>query len=700
MTYRIQFKKTLLGFAAALLLLPCDTVAQSTLSQNQDGFNGETMDGFMNTDPDKDSTVVERTVSHDYSQFVINTNTGLPEDIQPDTLHHSFHNAHLTEGYFGTYSHLGNMGSPRLSRLYFEREESKDFIFDLPYDYWIKDAADFRFTDAKSPHVSIDYYKGGNKRTGEEHIKGYFAANFNKRSGIGFDLDYLLGRGRYTNQSTSMFDARLYTYYRGDIYQMYVSVNRDNIKVAENGGIQDTRYIKSPEAMAEGRKQYSPEDIPFRIYDNWNNIKRTQGLFNQELSLKKTTHSTDSIGDTVYTFTRVAELGKAAHTLEVGQLQRRYIYYQIPRGFYSKSYLKNDSLDLMKNFYVSNTLSMSLLEGSTKWAIAGLSAFAKYEFRSFVMPDTMSTSAGKGEYMRRYNEGDFSVGGQLEKAQGDNLTFRAGIETVLLGASIGDFSLSGQMELKYPIWGREAKIGAYADMSAKESPFYYSNLHSTYAWWDGDFKKEFRTRFGGYIDLEMTGTRFQLDVENVANYVYLKNIGGSYLNEDSVRQPTYSIKGAQHNGSIQILSATLQQNFKLGPLHWDNHITYQLSGNKEIIPLPDLNIFSDLYFKFIYYKRLHMEVGVNALYFTRYKAPGYCPAVGAFHLQSDSHVQEVGGYPLLSGYVNCMLRGVRFYIMYYHFNDGLMSNRDSFIVPGYPANPGMVKFGLSWTFFD
>lgn len=700
MTYRIQFKKTLLGFAAALLLLPCDTVAQSTLSQNQDGFNGETMDGFMNTDPDKDSTVVERTVSHDYSQFVINTNTGLPEDIQPDTLHHSFHNAHLTEGYFGTYSHLGNMGSPRLSRLYFEREESKDFIFDLPYDYWIKDAADFRFTDAKSPHVSIDYYKGGNKRTGEEHIKGYFAANFNKRSGIGFDLDYLLGRGRYTNQSTSMFDARLYTYYRGDIYQMYVSVNRDNIKVAENGGIQDTRYIKSPEAMAEGRKQYSPEDIPFRIYDNWNNIKRTQGLFNQELSLKKTTHSTDSIGDTVYTFTRVAELGKAAHTLEVGQLQRRYIYYQIPRGFYSKSYLKNDSLDLMKNFYVSNTLSLSLLEGSTKWAIAGLSAFARYEFRSFVMPDTMSTSAGKGEYMHRYNEGDFSVGGQLEKAQGDNLTFRAGIETVLLGASIGDFSLSGQMELKYPIWGREAKIGAYADMSAKESPFYYSNLHSTYAWWDGDFKKEFRTRFGGYIDLEMTGTRFQLDVENVANYVYLKNIGGSYLNEDSVRQPTYSIKGAQHNGSIQILSATLQQNFKLGPLHWDNHITYQLSGNKEIIPLPDLNIFSDLYFKFIYYKRLHMEVGVNALYFTRYKAPGYCPAVGAFHLQSDSHVQEVGGYPLLSGYVNCMLRGVRFYIMYYHFNDGLMSNRDSFIVPGYPANPGMVKFGLSWTFFD
>ena len=701
MPNRIQLIRSFLRFAAAtaLLLLPNDLWAQSTLSQNQDGFNGETMDGFMNMDPDKDSTVVERTVSQDYYQFTINTNTGLPDIILPDTLHHSFHNVHLTEGMFGTYSHLGNMGSPRLSRLYFERKRPEDFTFDAPYDYWVKDAADFRFTDAKSPHVTIDYYKGGNKRTGEEHIKGYYAANFNRKVGIGFDLDYQLGRGRYTNQATSMFDARLYTYYRGDIYQLYVTTNRDNIKVAENGGIHNKLYVTNPEAMAEGRKQYSPEDIPFRLYSNWNNIKRTQGLINQELSIRRTTHRTDSIGDTVYTFSHVVELGKASHTLEIGQLQRKYIHYQIPDGYYSKSFLKDDSLDIMKNFYVTNTVSLSLLEGSTKWAIAGLSAFARYEFKHYTMPDSLS---GSGEIESHYNEGNFSVGGQLEKAQGDNLTFRAAIETVIIGSNIGDSELSGEMELKYPIFGKEARIGAFADMSAKESPFFYSKHHSTYAWWDNDFKKEFRTHFGGFIDLDMTGTRFQLDVENVANYVYLKNVGGTYITNDAtpVTQPSYSITAAQYNGSIQILSATLQQNFKLGPLHWDNHVTYQLSGNKKIIPLPDLNVFSDLYFKFIYYKRLHMEVGANALFFTRYAAPGYCPAVGAYHLQSDSFVQEVGGYPLMTGYVNCSLRGVRFYVMYYHFNDGLLSNRDSFIVPGYPANPGMFKFGLSWTFYD
>ena len=96
------------------------------------------MDGFMNTEAVKDSTVVERTVSRDYYQWTIDPNTGLPVIVEPDTVQHSFQNVHLTEGMYGTYSHLGNMGSPRLSRLYFEREPITNFMFDTPYDFWIK----------------------------------------------------------------------------------------------------------------------------------------------------------------------------------------------------------------------------------------------------------------------------------------------------------------------------------------------------------------------------------------------------------------------------------------------------------------------------------------------------------------------------------------------------------------------------------
>ena len=159
--------------------------AQSTVSQNQDGFHGATMDGFLTSDPGKDSTVVERDVSKDYNQWIIDRNTGLVVTLPLDTVMHYFESEHLTEGYTGRYSYLGNMGSPRLSRIYFDRTEKNDFIFEQPYSYYVKDASEFRFTDTKTPHLNLSYFKGGNKTTGEERIKGYFAANFNKKLGIG-----------------------------------------------------------------------------------------------------------------------------------------------------------------------------------------------------------------------------------------------------------------------------------------------------------------------------------------------------------------------------------------------------------------------------------------------------------------------------------------------------------------------------------
>ena len=684
----------------SLALMACGhfvSYAQSTLSQNQDGFNGERMDGFMDSGPDADTTVIEREVSKDYWQWTIDPVTALPVRIEPDTLHHAFQYVHLTEGMKGTYSHLGNMGSPRQSRLFFERGEIEDFMFDAPYDFWVKTPYDFRFTDAKSPHLSLDYYKGGDKRTGEEHLKGYFVANFNRKSGIGLNMDYQLGRGRYLNQSTSMFDTRLYTYWRGDRYTMYLSGNRDNMKITENGGLFDERYITSPEAMAEGRKQYSPEDIYTRLSDNWNNIKHSQLLFNQSIDISYKFSRTDSIGDTVLTYNGRKQLGKLAHNLEVGHLKRRYLSYNVPDGFYERAFVRPDSLDPAEEFYVSNTLSLSLAEGSTKWAIAGLTGYLRHEYRSFHMPDTLSNG---NEYYKHENEFDLFAGGKLEKAKGDFLHFGASFETAIAGASLGDFSLDGSIALVSKLFGKPASIGASASVSATSAPYFMESFHSTYAWWDNDFDKEIRSGIQAFAEIEATGTRIQVDVVNIGNYIYLENKGGMFVNTDSVLQPTYAVSSSQHDGQIQVLSATASQNFRLGPLHWDNSITWQKSSNSRIIPLPELNIFSDLYVKFLYYKRLNMEIGVNCTYFTKYDAPSYCPAAGMYHLQNSDFCRSVGGYPLLTGYANCSLRGVRFYVMYYHANYGIMKNSDCFILPGYPANPGMLKFGLSWTFFD
>ena len=34
-------------------------------------------------------------------------------------------------------------------------------------------------------------------------------------------MDYVYGRGRYSNQATSLFDTRCYLYFRSDIYSVH-----------------------------------------------------------------------------------------------------------------------------------------------------------------------------------------------------------------------------------------------------------------------------------------------------------------------------------------------------------------------------------------------------------------------------------------------------------------------------------------------
>ena len=43
--------------------------------------------------------------------------------IPADTAFHHFQNSNLTEGLTGHYNYLANMGSPRMSRIFFDRRD-------------------------------------------------------------------------------------------------------------------------------------------------------------------------------------------------------------------------------------------------------------------------------------------------------------------------------------------------------------------------------------------------------------------------------------------------------------------------------------------------------------------------------------------------------------------------------------------------
>ena len=66
-------------------------------------------------------------------------------------------------------------------------------------------------------------------------------------------------------------------------------------------------------------------------------------------------------------------------------------------------------------------------------------------------------------------------------------------------------------------------------------------------------------------------------------------------------------------------------------------------------------------------KVLSVQLGADVRYFTKYNAPAYMPAIQNFYLQPEEGKVEIGGYP---------------------------------IVNVYAINPRVLKFGLSWNFYD
>ena len=135
-------------------------------------------------------------------------------------------------------------------------------------------------------------------------------------------------------------------------------------------------------------------------------------------------------------------------------------------------------------------------------------------------------------------------------------------------------------------------------------------------------------------------------------------------------------------------------------MNWENVITYQKTNNKEVLPLPDWNIFSNLYLKFKIAKVLGVELGANVTYFSKYYAPDFCPGINQFAVQlNEASKVELGGYPFVDVYANMKLKGVRFFLMMNNVING-GANHMKFLTPHYPTNGSVIHFGVSWPFFN
>lgn len=673
---------------------------QGTFAQRQLSELESNSDMRMDSRPDSLSHNDKNSiVPCDIRAWTIDEKFGNILETNVDTLPHLFQNSNHPEGIYGNYNTLGNVGSPRISRVFMLRKPMSKFIFTDPFDMFFVDTEQFRFYNTKSPYMNITYNWCGEKTTGDDHVKVTYTQNAGKKINFGGIFDYIYGQGYYDNQSTAFMNASAWGSYLGEKYDCHFIYQHNFMKMGENGGITDEGYITNPESM---QGNYGSSDIPTNLSSTWNRQEHDIVFFNHHYNIGY--HKTIEI-DSTTTKEEFVPVSRVFHTLKLMKLARNYRAYAETPNYHSFTYLPSDTTnDKTKNIYMKNLVGLSLCEGFNKWAVFGIDAYIGYEYNNYTLPDSISNG---GMYVptarlstTKTAEHSILLGGQIIRSQGNFINYNVNAELTIGGdeGNIGQFDINGHGEANIPILGDTALIAVDAYIKNTRPSYYLRHFHSKHAWWDNDgLGKEFRQRIEGTMTIPHTKTKLSVGFENIEDFCYFQNTG-AILNEGTESQIiTNNISVLQAPNTIQVFSVNLRQDFVFGILNFENNFTYQTTSDKDILPLPSISTYHNLYLKFKIAKVLNTEFGADVKYFSKYYAPDYSPVLGQFMNQHEAKKVEIGNYPIVSAYANFLLKRARFYVQYYHANQG---TGRYFWAPGYPMNPSGIHFGLSWNFYD
>ena len=748
-----------------------------SFAQFDDNYNQIDAEGNMtsrNKTNRKDTLKNEKEIPEGIKVWTIDSRFGDRKAAVPDTLSHMFMNTVFTTGLRGEYNTTGNLGAPRINRIFTDRKNEGQFIFTQPFDFFITPIGQFHFTNTLSPFTNITYNTAGNRLNGEDHLITKFGVNAGKKLGVGFKFDYLYGRGYYQDQSTAHFNYTMYGSYIGDHYQAHLLLSTNHQKVTENGGITNDNYIIHPESYSD---KYTTSEIPTVLSQNWNRNDNQHIFFTHRYNLgfsrkvpmtadeikakkfamaskkdnesskqeketsrnnkkdepiegrpdnakimgtepdgqKKTNdrlaldkHTADSLlsieskkqADSMWMKKEFVPVTSFIHTIQFDNYRRIYQAYNTPSNYYANNYnvqeyLSGDSIyDKTRYYSLKNTFALSLLEGFNKWAKAGLKAFITSDLRHFTLPNATGIDS--------YNEHNLSIGAQLSKTQGKLLHYDAIAETWLTGSDAGQMKLDMNADLNFKLFGDTLTLSANGFLYRLNPTFYYRHFHSRHAWWDNNnLSKIIHSRIQGILNYQKTRTTLRVEIDEIKNYTYF----ASSYNTVNDNRVNHAIIVKQNNGLIHLLTASISQDFTFGPINWENMITYQNSSNKTVLPVPALNIYSNLYLRFKIAHVLRCDFGADVRYFTKYYAPDYVPILGQYAIQTNTDTNgndnriEIGNYPVANVYANFHLKHTRFFIMLSHFNAGT-GRKNYFFTPHYPLNQSILRFGLSWNFFN
>lgn len=611
-----------------------------------------------------------------------------------DTALYNYQRIAIPSMYSDAMATTGNLGGEALNMIYFQRKPETPFFFDRSLSIWLPSLSSQKFYNVYTPMTLLAYNFAGNSNNHTDRLSAQFAGNVNRRIGVAAFIDYLYSKGCYANQATKDFLYGGNVYYTGHRYEMQVLYNAFNFLNMENGGITNDLYITDPAELQAGDNHVEAKSIPVNLSNAYTRMTGSRFFTTQayKVGFWKEEEVNDTLTREIY-----IPVTKFIYSLDYETRHHRFLNKNssTDRSFWENTYLTlTGTNDHTRYWQLTNSFGIELMEGFQKWAKFGLSAYATYRIRKFTQVTGHDSYQGvdpEGDLLTPIPDGTdikpkvtqslLWVGGRLEKTQGNVLKYYADAKFGIVGEAAGEIDINGRIETNFKLMGDTVHLEARGAFSNLTPDWLLKQYISNHFVWQNDFGKIRKFNVGGELVIPWTKTTVSANFESLQNMIYFD----------------HNSLPVQNGGTVGVFALRLHQQLHFGIWNWNNTVTYQASTNQDVLPLPALAIYSNMYIGFKAFRVLTLQIGIDCDYFTRYRGMMYQPATATFHVQNPDDAIKVGNYPLMNAYVTAKLYRVRFFILWSHFNQGLFS-KNYFSLPHYPIDPRRLQFGLSVDF--
>lgn len=611
-----------------------------------------------------------------YKQMLIWTHSQFTNDIalqkRDTSCNYNFYdNPALKDDADAIY--LGTMGSALQRTNFFKRETLKEASFFDPYLIYTYTPETLPMYNTKSPFTEMAYWGNpfSSKQKEESSVKILSTQNITPSLNLTLEYRQFGGTGDLTGGKTNVRTSEIGLNYLGKKYEMNAAYLATRVKNSENGGVSDVMWVRDTTIDTKA--------IPVNLQSADNLLKRRTVFITQSLSIPMNFLRKDkdelALGEGT-----VAYIG---HSLEFSKYSKVYsdaisTSDNVGRSFYFDRFnlsqtASHDSISVRN---IDNKFFLTLQPFSNDALLSKVTGGFGYQILNYY--------GFKPEYYVKGNRNETSHNTYFYgKAQGmlkQYINWDAFARIYTSGYYLGDLEVAANLALSvYPI--REGiHLKLHGETRLQEPGYYEQNLYFNHHNWNNNFEKTSKTKLEGSIEIPYTQTKLSVGYALIDNMIY-------YDSTSVVRQ---------FKSPVHTLAASLEQNVRLWAFHFDHKIVYQMTSNDEVLPLPKLTANIRYYVQFPIVKNvLEVQVGANAVFYTKYFIQSYSPDLGVFYNQ---RTYEWGNNPYIDLFINAQWKTASIFVKYTDAFDGFLE-RGYFSAANYIRPSTAFKFGITWPFY-